>query len=659
MIIMQNAFIRNRTEEFGHDIWSSYVLPPYFSTLGVSEARKSVVLEGGRGCGKTALLRYLSFQSQFSIDRKEIPERALKTIGLYLKADSQYFNGFTGAGLTDANWQNVFEHALCLALAEQVTGAVRALNLSAERVKLYGELDKLDFDEAAGGFVEGGIPSELNAFEKWLRSQRQNLSRWFKNFDGTKQPTLLPLREFLGALIAEIHRKLPYLGKSVFAVYVDEYENLLEYQQKLLNTLIKSGEPPLIFHVAMKPNGMRTRGTTGPESIQEVGDFRLIKLDDELAPQFKLFAAELFFFRLIGEAGVPEVCTPIKLDVLRNEQSIAERLSDTNYHTRVFAEMDRILPSKTYGEIASDALDDPVLLGRWRKIVTAGLQRLKSNRAAEDFLIKESPEASVVCAALLHQRSKNADEVFNELRAHLAGHESKFKEGEWVHHLLLGTLLLLYLPYRQRSCPIYAGFDAFAKLSRTNVRHFLELCHLSIGSFSGGSSLSDFSVTIDCQARAAFAASQKFRKEVSGSGDHGNRLLAVVNVLGKVFRLSQARESQSEAERTHFSILDEEMSGLAKTILDEAVKWSVLFEEPETKVKGNRYESNDYVLNPIYAPFFGISYNKGRKLEIQSRDANTILAGPIDQFTLLVKQYEKTWFFVRNDDQFDLDLGDM
>lgn len=656
---MQNAFIRNRTEEFGHDIWSSYVLPPYFPTLGFNEARKSVVLEGGRGCGKTALLRYLSFQSQFSFDRKEVPEDALKTVGLYLKADSQYFSGFTGAGLSDAKWQNIFEHALCLALAEQIVGAVRTLNCSAERTALYGEIDKLDFDDAAGGFVEGGLPSSLFAFEKWLRSQRQNLSRWFKNFDETKPPALLPLREFLGSLIVEFHAKLPYLATSVFAVYVDEYENLLEYQQKLLNTLIKSGEPPLIFHVAMKPNGMRTRSTTGPESIQEVADFRLIKLDDALAPQFRLFAAELFFFRLIGEAGVPENATPIKLDALRNEHRITERLSDSLYHSRVFAEMERILPSKSYGEIARDALDDPVLLGRWKRIVTAGLQRLKSRRVAEDFLIKHAPEATIVCAALLHQRSKNADEVFNELSEYASGNSSKFKEGEWIHHLLIGTLLLLYLPYRQRSCPIYAGFDAFAKLSRTNIRHFLELCHLSIGSFSDGTSLSDFSVTIDSQAKAAFAASQKFRKEVSGSGDHGNRLLAVVNVLGKVFRLSQSRESQSEPERTHFSILDEETSGAAKTILDEAVKWSVLFEEPETKVKGNRYESNDYVLNPIYAPFFGISYNKGRKLEIQSREANTILAGPVDQFTLLLRHYEKTWSVIRNDDQFDLDLGGM
>ncbi len=655
---MQNAFIRNRTEEFGHDIWSSYVLPPYFPGLGLNEARKSVVLEGGRGCGKTALLRYLSYQSQFSPNRAAVPLEALRTIGLYLKADSQYFSGFTGAGMPDSKWQNIFEHAVCLALAEQIAGAVRALNFDSKRTNQYGAIDKLDFNDAAGGYVDGGVPSDLPSFEKWLRTQRQTLSRWFKNFDDSKPPSLLPLREFLGALIQEIRGKLPYMATSVFAVYVDEYENLLEYQQKLLNTLIKSGEPPLIFHVAMKPNGMRTRGTTGPESIQEIADFRLIRLDDELAPQFRLFAAELFFFRLIGEAGVPESSTPVSLEMLRDEGRIRERAADSAYQDSVISEMNRILPGKSYGELARDVLADATLLSRWKKIVAEGLEEKKSPRSVDDFLQKEAPEASIVCAALLHQRSKTPEDVYQELSKYLSGEESRFQGGDWIHHLLVGALLLIYLPYRQRSCPIYAGFDAFAKLSRTNVRHFLELCHLSVGSFPSGQRLSEYTVSIDDQAKAAFTASQKFRKEVSGSGDQGNRLLAVVNVLGKLFRMSQARYSQSEAERTHFSILHEEVSGASKIVLDEAVKWSVLFEEPETKVKGSRYESNDYVLNPIYAPYFGLSYNKGRKLEINSLDANIILAGPIDQFTRLLRQYERKWELAPNDDQFDLDLGE-
>jgi hypothetical protein len=70
--MMQNAFIRNRAEEFDHDVWSNYVLPLYFPQLGLHEARKSQVLQGGRGCGKTALLRY---QVQLDGAIKEIVDR--------------------------------------------------------------------------------------------------------------------------------------------------------------------------------------------------------------------------------------------------------------------------------------------------------------------------------------------------------------------------------------------------------------------------------------------------------------------------------------------------------------------------------------------------------------------------------------------------------
>lgn len=653
---MQNAFIRNRAEEFGQDVWASYVLPLYFSSLGLNEQRKSSVLEGGRGCGKTALLRYLSYQSQFSQTRSDIPEEALQTIGLYLKADAQYFSGFLGAGLDVRKWQDIFEHALCLALAEQIVGAVKALNSNAKRAELYGDIEKLDFLSAVGGFVEDGVPADIHAFEHWLRLQRQNLSRWFKNFGQESPSKILPLREFLSAMIEEIQAKLSYMADSVFAVYLDEYENLLDYQQRFLNTLIKSGEPPLIFHVAMKPNGMRTRETSGLESIQDTADFRLIKLDDEIRPYFKIFAAELFFFRLILEAGVSENETPILLENLRRESEIVSRISDKQYHQRVLSAMDRILPGMRYVDIAKGVLTrETALFRRWQKIVKAGLDIHKSKLLPGDFLDIDFPDASVVCASLLHQQSKSPDEILVEFRKYKAGKSSSFKEGEWIHHLVAGTLLLIYLPFRQKPCPMYAGFEAFAKLSGTSSRYFLELCHLSIGVFTSKQSLEQFSVSVDEQADAAFTASRKFRNEVSGCGDQGNRLLAVVNFLGKLFRLSQARFSQSEAERTHFSILNEELSGESKEVLREAVKWSVLFEMPETKVKTNRYESKDYVLNPIFAPFFGLSYNKGRKLELQSAHAKTMLAGPIDEFTQLLRQYEGKWAVVP-DDQLHLEL---
>jgi hypothetical protein len=302
-----------------------------------------------------------------------------------------------------------------------------------------------------------------------------------------------------------------------------------------------------------------------------------------------------------------------------------------------------VLPGLRNSEIAASILDDAVLYKRWRQLVSDGLKAQGSNLLPEQFLDKSFPEGSIVCAPLLPQSTKGADEVLDEFKKLIAGKPSRFKDGDWIHHLLIGALLLVYLPYRQRPCPIYAGFNAFVSISSTNVRHFLELCHTSIGKFDSSCDFSKFCVPIEDQAKAAFKTSLAFKDEVAGSGDMGNRLLSIVNFLGKLFRLSQGRPSQSEAERTHFCIINDQISDSAQSILNEAIKWSVLFQDPESKVKGIRYESSEYILNPIYAPFFGISYNKGRKLEISGHQAETIFTGNVDDFTKLLRQYEKQW----------------
>lgn len=649
---MKKAFVRNRTEEFGYDVWDSYILPPYFSKLELREARKSVVLEGGRGCGKTALLRYLSFQSQFSRKRTDLPNE-LETIGLYLKADPQYFSGFSGGGLDERKWHDIFEHALCLSLAEQLTDAVRALNCSPERERCFGGLDQLDFSHAVGGFSASQIPASLQDFQTWIRIQKQALSRWFKNFDDQAPPEMLSMKDFLLAIITEYQAKLPYLADTVFTVFIDEYENLLDYQQRALNTMIKGGEPPLIFHIAMKPNGMRTRMTAGTEAIQEVADFKRVSLDDELAPDFGLFAAELFFFRLM-RVGVPEDALPVTKRQLQDEGRLSFRQTDNAYRSAVSREINRVLPGQTLGEIAGSALLDQTLKGRWLELVSTGLRTKKSRLKPEQFFDLEMPEATVVSAALIHQ-AKDPEDVLAEFEQLRKGERSRFKEADWIHHFLLGTLLLLYLPYRQRSCPIYAGFDAFTKLSKTNVRHFLELCHQSADTIERGRDFSTFTVPPITQAEAAFRVSRNLKEEVSGCGDTGNRLLSIVNFLGKLFRLSQGRASQSEPERTHFTIINGQVCSDAQRVLDEAVKWSVLFKMPESKVKGTRYESSEYVLNPIFAPFFGISYNKGRKLEISCAPAETLLSGNIEAFTGLLRQYERQW--AANSDETQLLLG--
>ena len=91
--------------------------------------------------------------------------------------------------------------------------------------------------------------------------------------------------------------------------------------------------------------------------------------------------------------------------------------------------------------------------------------------------------------------------------------------------------------------------------------------------------------------------------------------------------------TQSEPERTHFSIKE----GLASmpnseiSFISEAVKWSVISEKKGTKKKTSSDPENlEYVINPIYAPYFHISYRKRRKLELSRAEVEVLIVGSYD-----------------------------
>src|SRR5688500_6858433 len=64
----------------------------------------------------------------------------------------------------------------------------------------------------------------------------------------------------LDALLRNVVQLPQFVGKHFFFL-IDEYENLLDYQQQVLNTLIKHSGDVYTFKVAVRELGMRARST--------------------------------------------------------------------------------------------------------------------------------------------------------------------------------------------------------------------------------------------------------------------------------------------------------------------------------------------------------------------------------------------------------------
>lgn len=626
---LPDVFSKNRSEETRADNWAEFVVPPFLNNLGIKSQSKAIVIVGGRGCGKTTLLRYFCHATQFSAKRSSLPEDALSHIGLYWRADTNFLNSFVGGEQTPETWRSAFEHLLACELGKEIIHSLRNLNCNSDRQHDFGKLDNLDlsaiqdFDETLG--------DTLSELEKSLQKSRRMMSMWVNNLDAMPKPKFLPADLFLRTLVDILQEQLPYLARSTFAVFIDEYENLRDEQQRFINGLLKHGSPPFIYNIAMKRNGWHTRQTTGPESIQLIADYREIDLEEEISENFDLFAAELVFFRLAEHE--PELLDklPIVPDHLRSVEYIDQRYKNVEYRTRVIEAAERLLPRTTDRAAAKEILADSRLRAKLIAKIEAALQKRNAPLSAEDFIDNSFPEASILMPALLNRPREHPDQLLAEFQAMKVGEESRLSlTSSLISNNLFGCVNAIYLDVRRPSI-LFSGFTSLTLMARGNIRHLLELIHriFKVSDTSNNREIDEYLpvVSASIQASAVKEASELILSRVTGHGTHGPQLYALAQCLGSIFRERHRSDRQSEPETNHFTLSSGELSEKLRTYLSEAEKWSVLFLTAETKMKSTGSISTDYVLNPIFSPYFQISFRKKRSLQLSSAQLQVMLEG--------------------------------
>ena len=638
---LASALSSNRTEELGFDVWDRFVIPPKLNISEWGDTRKPRVIVGGRGCGKTMLLRYLSHESAFSAKRPSLDQSTLEHIGIYWRSDTQFASLLQGRDQPDHLWRAAFGHLSALVLGRELLSALQSIANSRLQLIASHDLEGLDFSSLSTPNLQ--LPTTLPQLVSFLDASLFEFEHWANDVDTIAKPSFLPAPAFVRRLVDTVLQQLQQLHDVVFFAYIDEYENLTVLQQQVVNTWIKHSEPPLIFNLAMKRNGFKTRKTLGEESLVEVHDYRPVDLEDfDQESEFSLFAAEILLLRF-HNARVP--LDEFNPELLRDPLAVARRRAP-DYSRRVFALARELLPTWSRESLAEHVFRDQALLRQLELRITKGLKlRGEPTTTATHFLRPENPTpAAVVVPALLARRRLPTQKIVDEFDKHCAGDRNGFQQGtHWLHNIFLASYLDLFASL-VRTCPIYSGFDTYCHMSKGNVRHFLELCHRA---FATSRTTTPTFLSAGQQADAASQVAVSLLPEVRSFGRLGNDLHSFLLRLGRLFALSQRRTAQSEPERTHFAIKDGEdsISDDAKALLTEAIKWSVLFEERETKAKSvGAPQVIDYVLNPIYAPYFQISYRKGRKLELSGTDFTILSSGSADEFrTKLYARLRQDW----------------
>ena len=556
-----------RAEWLSDALFKLFTKPTYYPEL---ETARPCVLVGGRGTGKTTVLRCLSYEGRFALDGADDSRVAdWPYYGFYYKVNTNSVRAFQGDELTPRQWQKMFAHYLNLVLCGRL---VEFLDWHSVHVADAAPLpEPISQEIAVALFCEPASTQEalLASIHKGVR----RFEAWINNIDPDNLPNLSMQGTVLDDLCVAALALPQFREKRLFFI-IDEFENLLDDQQEVVNTLVKHCGPGYTFKIGVRELGWRRRSTLHHnEQLVSPADYERIDIEQRLeGEQFVRFATE--------------VCS------LRASSRFPDGF-----------DLDRMLPSMTADEEAR-------LLGadaRARE-VRDELERLAPDAA------RLVDDASAIELSLVQYWARTKRVTLAEV---VMERESKRQAWNDRLHNYRVPLLFTLRGSRPGIRKYYAGWRTFTLLAGNNIRYLLQLVGQALLlQRQAGLPADGEAVSSALQTQAAINVGGKNVKELEGLGVHGAQLTRLVLSLGRLFEMLALQPEGRRPEITRFTLPEDEPLGEVEGLLQAAVMHMALVRTVSSQRTNLDLKSYDYAVHPIFAAFFGFSHRDMRKISL-------------------------------------------
>lgn len=650
----QNPFALVKASDFSdaqiHELWVE-LGAPMINKIIEPHVRTSKYILGGKGTGKTHLLRYHSYQ----VARLRYPnESGLETVvrqkylGIFIRAANVDPGRFEPDPADSEKWQRLFGVYLELWLAAQLLEAL----IDIQTTSPTSEFSDLALFEVLARSLHGAVGETfdtLTQFADWLKRERRKIDHAVDNaaFSGVLD---VRVSFSIGGLCAPLGRALekwhPALADVSLIFMIDEIENFSAFQQEVLNSLIRYAEGVITFRVTGRLYSVKTTATmANGEENREGAEFKTTTLDD-LLRDYQGYGkfAKAFVKRRLSVANIG---------------SRAERpsLFDPTEH------LEDIDPSAFYSK-AIDALGiEPTPQDLARRLITAlssADPKLKLSaedaRRVSDLLIPGLPvllqRLNVLLFCKKYRKTGTAFVTAQELRE--AAEALVACQGKGAR----GTYATAYQHYSKdlfaQVCreskiggPIYAGFETFVKMSSGNPRNLLivlgrmyEMVAFREMSFDKSRKLS-----VRLQTEAAIEAARFLFESDTNDGRMAEQAREAITKLALTLRTARFALSIPEVSPLAVSFAIEELNEDAKVNLNSALNYSLLFEVPSGRPDRNSQKVlKKAQLNPLLSPRWGLSIGRRGDLSLGKELCGAIFGtGCTREFDVLLKALDSRW----------------
>ncbi|MCK5051105.1 MAG: hypothetical protein KAS53_05170 [Candidatus Cloacimonetes bacterium] len=662
--MLQNPFSITKATEFTdieiNDYWINFSFgddKTVFNMLNPNEFMPKYIL-GGKGCGKTHLLRYFSFPLQM-IRYNNDPSRILsedKYIGIYSVLDGLDSSRFAGKGIDDNIWNNLFEYYFELYICDNLLNIINNI------------FSKISIDKSNETEIVNDIKDlfhnnvdcihDFPSIIEYLKTLRRNIDSEIVNAPFTRKLNfdLVKISFSPGDLIFGIPKILSNVIKDFkkikFIYILDEYEKFYKSQKIFVNSLVFDKKTPCTFWIGSRKYGFSTQNTKSDEPIRPGSEFQPIELDAYYRrneTHYRDFAKNLFINRLVKFYEEKN----LKLDKNEVEKRFIEKFVKYTDET-IINKLKEKYPSGNYPHIKN--LKKSLESGFKKKCVYGVIERDSLDYIVESLkqLTNNNPLYQKYKIFLFYQKWNKAnttsnllnfvDEINSQFNLFLAEKPSVFDKIQ--EKFKLDFIVQLASENKLRNT-YYSGIDNFIDLSWGNPRVLLLILKITIEKswLRGENPLSDGSmISLESQFQGVFETAKWFFEDAEIIGVRGKNIYKSIYNLADLFRLYRFSDKPPETSVSCFSYRQELLSEQAEDYISESVLHSLIIEiESGRKEKNSGRKEKVYQINKTIAPLWNLPTSRRGIVSLNKEILESIFNPEFhDKFNSLLKRKKNT-----------------
>lgn len=612
---------------------------------------------GGKGSGKTHLMRYFSHNSQSIRNKSSILEGIKEDgyFGVYFQASGLNGERFESLPFQEEKKNALFQYSYELWCAGLVIQSLLDIN---NKEQVFDRQD--EFCSSVLGLFSG--ENELFSNIKTLEDLKGLILTLSKEVDYAVsnaffiediEVNVLAAR---GSLIFGIPKLISeysnYFEDVTFLYIIDELENISYSQQVYINTLLREKKLPCSFRIGARGYGIKTFKTLGSgEKNREGHEYEIVKLDDLLSEvsNYEGFAVNLILNRLSKAKFISS--DKDHLNIIESSLSVKKEFLNSFFE------------SPDYSEITHTKDIPQEDLSKKIKIFKKSIESTKIPKDDIDKIIENIScnKSELIESTLIHLfsqywssnevRVKDLIEISEKLKldaeSFLSGSSDKLspiakKISYYKNNYIAKSLRIKH----QNNLDQYLGIDNLFRATTGFPRHILTVLRniYKTEVFEGRTPFSSNSlISIKSQRIALLEASNWFHSECGCEGKLGNQVSYFLHNICELLRIEMYADKPVECSASSFTIDTTKLSQDSRDVVLWAELTGVLVKGQDRQDKNSQALISKYHINSLLCPKWGLPLSRRGALSFTANDFEYLVdAEKKTEYEALVAKFEQS-----------------